>query len=94
MGVSSPVRTRTPTYYLDFSLSPGSRHFQPVPSGWTTFLYTLEGRVRCGGGESVDSHHTVLFTSQGDGVQLENGDSEEARLVMISGKPLGNIDTM
>ena len=92
MGVSSQVRTRTPTYYLDFSLRPGSKHFQQVPEGWTTFVYTLEGRVRCGGGDSVDSHHTVLFNGEGEGILLENMDSQEtARLVMISGRPLGKL---
>jgi redox-sensitive bicupin YhaK (pirin superfamily) len=48
MGVKSPVRTRTPTYYLDFEMSPGSSFEQDVPEAWTTFVYTLEGKVKFG----------------------------------------------
>ena len=50
MGVSSPVRTRTPTYYLDFELEPGTSHSQRIPKGWTTFAYTLDGKTVFEGG--------------------------------------------
>ena len=91
MGVSSPVRTRTPTYYLDFTLRPGALHLQQVPAGWTTLVYTLEGRIQLGAGQAVPAHHTVLFSQEGEGIHLENVDNDEARLVMISGEPIGNI---
>ena len=42
MGVQSPVVTRTPSYYLDFTLDPGTAYAQAVPIGWTTFAYILE----------------------------------------------------
>ena len=48
MGIKSPVRTRTPTYYLDFEMKPGSAFVQDVPIGWTTFVYTLEGEIQFG----------------------------------------------
>ena len=48
MGIKSPVRTLTPTYYLDFTLKPGTSYCQAVPQGWTTFLYTLEGEIKLG----------------------------------------------
>ncbi len=49
MGLSSPVRTRTPTYYLDFRVSPGAPAFrQVVPAEWTTFAYTLGGTAKFG----------------------------------------------
>ena len=32
--VQSPVRTRTPTSYLDFKLDPGATVTQPVTEGW------------------------------------------------------------
>ena len=50
MGVASPVRTRTPTYYLDFELRPGASHSQPIPTGWNTFAYTLDGETTFEGG--------------------------------------------
>ena len=45
MSVKSPVRTRTPTFYLDFEISPDSEFEQKVPEKWTTFVYTLEGTI-------------------------------------------------
>jgi len=42
LGVSSPVRTITPTYYLDFRVKPGAEHIQEIPEGWTVFVYTLQ----------------------------------------------------
>ena len=90
MGVVSPVRTRTPTYYLDFTLLSGSRLNQEIPSGWTTFLYTLRGQVKIGQNLTVEPHHTVLFTREGEAVQIENVSEQEAQLILISGKPLGS----
>ena len=42
MDVKSPVFTRTPSLYLDFSLEPDSQYAQAVPAGWTAFAYILE----------------------------------------------------
>jgi redox-sensitive bicupin YhaK (pirin superfamily) len=49
MGIKSPVRTRTPTYFLDFRVAPDAKRFvQDIPDGWTTFAYTLEGALLLG----------------------------------------------
>ena len=86
---SSQVRTRTPTLYLDFRLAPGARHTQEVEEGWTAFLYTLAGVVR-GGEAEVGAHTTALLTREGGSVTLENSDTEEeAHLVLVAGRPLG-----
>ena len=90
MGVVSPVRTRTPTYYLDFTLVAGSTLNQEIPPGWTTLVYTLRGKIKIGGEDlTVEPHHTVLFTRDGEVVQVENSTEEEAQLILLSGKPLG-----
>ena len=87
LGVSSEVRTRTPTYYLDISLDPGSRHSQEVPDSWTTFVYILSGTLRFGD-KVVEAHNTVLFTHEGEGVELENSGSEPAHCVLIACRPI------
>ncbi|XP_060890972.1 pirin isoform X2 [Labrus mixtus] len=45
LEAKSKVYTRTPTLYLDFRLQAGALHVQPVPSGWTAFIYTLSGSI-------------------------------------------------
>ena len=63
MGVSSPVRTRTPTYYLDFELGPGTSHSQRIPKGWTTFAYTLDGKTVFEGGTPGDIQFDLTISS-------------------------------
>ena len=65
MGVSSPVRTRTPTYYLDFEVEPGASHSQLIPEGWTTFAYTLDGESTFEGGTRWPLNLTLYFTKNG-----------------------------
>jgi len=91
MGIKSPVRTRTPTFYLDFKFLPGSNFTQDVPADWTCFAYILAGKFRFGGGEVVEAHNTVLFDTDGDGVEMEEtGHSDsEGHLVLIAGRPIG-----
>jgi len=89
MGVTSAVRTRTPTFYLDFKFSPGTSFKQEVPEGWTCFIYTLSGKFMFGGREVVDAHNTVLFNTDGEGIQMDNADEAEGHLVLIAGKPIG-----
>ena len=53
MGIHSPVRTLTPTMYLDVRLSPRSGILeQDIPVGWNAFIYTLSGKVEVGPHES------------------------------------------
>ncbi|VAH96950.1 unnamed protein product [Triticum turgidum subsp. durum] len=42
-GVRSPVYTRTPTMYMDFTMQPGSQLHQPIPEGWNAVVYIIEG---------------------------------------------------
>ena len=87
-GVISEVRTRTPTYYLDFELAKNSEEtVQEVPEGWTTFVYILEGEVNFSG-ETVKAHHTAVFGG-GDCIKFSNADTRSSRFIMISGEPIG-----
>ncbi|KAK9542984.1 hypothetical protein VZT92_000801 [Zoarces viviparus] len=90
LGAKSKVYTRTPTLYLDFVLQTGALHVQPVPSGWTTFIYTLSGSVHVGPDEEqqkVEPHHTVVF-GDGDCVKAENKGSEDSHFVLVAGEPI------
>merc|ERR1712126_339506 len=59
MGVTSSIRTRTPVYYLDFTIKSGSSHIQQVPQGWTVFVYILAGSFQFEE-RTVSAHHTVV----------------------------------
>ncbi|KAL5991926.1 hypothetical protein ACLOJK_012838 [Asimina triloba] len=88
LGIQSPVCTRTPTMYLDFTLKPKARVQQPIPPGWNSFVYVLEGEGVFGNLKSA-AHHIVLL-GPGDGVEACNcSSSRSLRFVVIAGEPLG-----
>uniref|UniRef100_A0AAZ3PQI3 Pirin n=1 Tax=Oncorhynchus tshawytscha TaxID=74940 RepID=A0AAZ3PQI3_ONCTS len=90
LGVQSKIFTRTPTLYLDFKLDGGAKHVQPVPSGWTSFIYTLAGSVCVGPDaeqQKAEPHHTIVF-DDGDCIAVENKTSEVCHFVLIAGQPI------
>lgn len=89
MGVHSPVYTRTPTMFLDFSLSPGAEWHQQIPESWNAFVYVIEGEGFFGSLSSspVASHYVMVLTL-GDGLSVWNRSSETLRFVLIAGQPL------
>ena len=86
-GVKSPVQTLVGVWYLDVKIAPGGAVSQALPASWTTFVYTLTGRPTIAGKE-VDPFNTVVLSTEGDGITIENKGKEEARFVIISGEPL------
>ncbi|KAG8386057.1 hypothetical protein BUALT_Bualt03G0109400 [Buddleja alternifolia] len=90
LGVESPIYTRTPTMYLDFTLNPGARIRQPIPESWNAFVYVLEGEGIFGKSQSspISAHHLVLLGS-GDGLKARNKSSKSLRFILVGGEPLG-----
>ena len=89
MGVKSPVYTRTPTMFLDFTLTPGAQMHQPVPESWNSFVYVLEGEGVFGSIDSspISAHHAVVL-SPGDGLSIWNHGPKPLRFVLIGGQPI------
>ncbi|XP_051768108.1 pirin isoform X1 [Ctenopharyngodon idella] len=90
LGVKSKVYTRTPTMYLDFMLKEGAKHLQPVPKGWTAFIYTLAGSLCTGPDDdlrTIEPHHTVVL-EDGECIRIENKAAEESHFVLIAGAPI------
>ena len=90
MGARSPVCTRTPTMYLDFTVRPRAAVRQPVPASWNAFAYVLEGEgvfgaERCA---PAGAHHLLLL-GQGDGVEVWNQSDRPLRFLLIGGEPIG-----
>ncbi|XP_038658660.1 pirin isoform X5 [Scyliorhinus canicula] len=90
LGSKSQVYTHTPMMYLDFTLKNGASHIQPVPKGWTAFIYTLAGYVHVGPDKEkkrIEPHHVAIL-DDGENVQVENKDHEVSRFVLIAGEPI------
>ncbi|KAK9068095.1 hypothetical protein SSX86_012206 [Deinandra increscens subsp. villosa] len=89
MGVKSSVYTKTPTMFLDFTLSPGAQMHQPIPESWNSFVYVVDGEGVFGstGSSPIPAHH-VLVLSHGDGLSIWNHGSKPLRFVLIGGQPI------
>ncbi|KAB1213392.1 Pirin-like protein [Morella rubra] len=89
MGVRSPVYTRTPTMYLDFTLEPRAQVHQSIPESWNSFVYIIEGKGVFGipNSSPVAAHH-VLVLGPGDGLSVWNRSSDTLRFVLVAGQPL------
>ncbi|KAI0030742.1 RmlC-like cupin domain-containing protein [Vararia minispora EC-137] len=89
-GVESPVRPLGGCWYFHIIFPKAGSVFQSLPPNWTSFIYTLKGKITIG--ESQDKHDAfntlVLSTDeQQNGVAvaaLEDG----AELVLIAAEPL------
>ncbi|KAG6422982.1 hypothetical protein SASPL_113365 [Salvia splendens] len=90
MGVRSPVYTRTPTMYLDFTLQHGSQHHQRIPESWNAFAYIIEGEGVFGTPNSppVSAHH-ILVLGPGEGLSVWNKAAKPLRFILVGGEPLG-----
>ncbi|KAK9146094.1 hypothetical protein Sjap_005997 [Stephania japonica] len=89
MGVRSPVYTRTPTMYLDFTLKPGAQLHQSIPETWNSFVYVIDGEGLFGSLNTnpVSAHH-LLVLGPGDGLTVWNQSSRKLRFAVIGGQPL------
>ncbi|RVW57814.1 Pirin-like protein [Vitis vinifera] len=90
LGKKSPVYTKTPTMYLDVTLSPGAHLQQPIPIKWNAFVYVLEGEGVFGNPKNLPTtaHHLLLLGS-GDGLEAWNKSLKPLRFVLVGGEPLG-----
>ncbi|XP_061367653.1 pirin-like protein [Gastrolobium bilobum] len=89
MGVRSPVYTRTPSMFLDFSMMPGAVLHQSIQESWNSFVYVIEGEGVFGSpSSSPNIAHHVLVLGQGDGLSVWNNSSNPLRFVLIGGQPI------
>jgi redox-sensitive bicupin YhaK (pirin superfamily) len=83
-GAASPVRTRSPTLYLDITLADGDA--LPLPLAEERAVYGVGGAFELDG-ERVEPHRMVVL-APGDEPMLSG--TEDARVVLIGGAPLGH----
>ena len=88
-GVRGAVtRAVTAPLYLDLHLPAGTSFSQPLPAGHNAFVYVYRGRVKLGEVEVPVRNMAILANAADrDGVRVEA--SEEARVLLIAGRPLG-----
>ena len=90
LGKHAVIETHTPIMYLHFTIQPGGRVTQPVPSEYNTFAYV----IACEGSfgrefERATRGQMVMFAADGESISIENKGSHPLDLLVIGGVPLG-----
>ncbi|HZX96180.1 MAG TPA: pirin family protein [Myxococcales bacterium] len=85
LGARAAVDTRTPIFYLHYSLQPGARVVQPAGREFNTFAWIVSGEGRFGE-HQVGEGHAVVFDRDGDEIAFEAGTAME--VLLIGGVPL------
>jgi len=88
LGQAAVIKTRTPIYYLHFTIQPGGEIIQPIPAGFNALVYLISGAVRLGK-ESVREGQMARL-GDGDRVRLvvAADASVPADLLLLAGQPL------
>lgn len=80
-------RDSTEASYLDVHMEEGARLDLEIPAEHTTLLYVYEGRVRVGEQQNRLEKGRLARLNAGERLLIESG--APARLVLLSGKPIG-----
>lgn len=84
-GASSPVTSLSPAYMYDLQLSAGTQLEIPIPEGYTTGVYTIQGRMLSDGQLLTDG---VMTKYDNDGSSIVLLAESDSRCLILGGKPL------
>ena len=91
LGARAVIETRTPIFYLDFTLRAGGEVVQPVPRDFNAFAYVIEGPVLFASDKSyVQRGNMIPFNRNGDEIRIQapGENRSSARVLLIGGRPL------
>jgi redox-sensitive bicupin YhaK (pirin superfamily) len=84
-GHKGPAHTFTPMNVIDLKLQKGKVDIA-IPEGWNTSLVVLRGAVEAGDGVLAKDAQMLMFSSQGQDIQLNA--LEESIALLLSGEPI------
>lgn len=85
-GVRGPARTFTPMNIWDLRLNAQHRVEFTLPSGHTTALFVLKGKVRLPGGEEVQEAELAVMEREGERLVFDV--VEDTTLLLLNGEPI------
>jgi len=84
-GHKGPAHTFTPMNLIDLKLRKGKTTIA-TPEGWNTSLVVLKGAVEAGDGVVAKDAQMLMFSSQGQDIQLNT--LEDSIALLLSGEPI------
>lgn len=86
-GVASPVKLHTPFLYAVVSLEKGASYNFPIPAGYNTYLYMLEGEAQ-GSGKNIKLFDVAHFEQSQSDNSIPFLATSKTKFVVFSGKPI------
>ena len=90
MGKHAVIDTRTPIYFLHYTLQPGGATTQSVPAGYNVLLYLVSGTLQAGANRKPVREGQMAMLGDGDHIHLEVAEESNtpAELLLLAGIPL------
>ena len=90
LGKSAVIETRTPIYYLHYTLQPGGATDQAIPAEYNALVYMISGEVRLGAEEKPVGEGQMARLGDGDRIRFSVADnaSVPADLLLLAGVPI------
>jgi quercetin 2,3-dioxygenase len=89
MGRKAVIDTRTPIFYVHFTLEPGASVTQPAPPDHNAFAWVVTGDGTFGrDGKAAKEAEMVLFASDGDAVTMSASAQAPLDVLVIGGVAL------
>ena len=90
LGKSAVIETRTPIYYLYYTIQPGGAVAQDIPNGYNALVYLISGELKVG--EEQKSVHEGQMAQLGDGdavhLTVASDAAAPADFLLLAGQPL------
>ena len=89
-GVKGPITARTPAYFIDFVLQPGTEYEHVIPKEWNCMVICHQGSMTLQGSTKIEKGGAAVFDASqtADEVLKFSIQHNETRFVMLAGKPL------
>ena len=90
LGKSAVIETRTPIYYLHYTIQPGGEVTQEIPAGYNSLIYLISGELQAGEEKKRVREGQMAQLSDGNAVQLAvaNDAVAPADFLLLAGQPL------
>ena len=90
LGKSAVIETRTPIYYLHYTIQAGGDVTQDIPSGYNALVYLISGELKVGKEQKNVHEGQMAQLSDGDAVRLTvaSNAAAPADFLLLAGQPL------
>lgn len=86
LGIEGPIETHSPLLTIRIDASTGGKMDLPIPNGYNTLLYLLDGSLKVNGETVADERDMIIMSKEGEGLTIEA--LSNTRAIILSGEPI------